>query len=115
MHPAGKGEFRVFNQFTEVFSVNELAELVREIAARYGLLATIERIENPRTESEEHYYNPVFTKLFDLGLEPHKLSDVLVGSMLSVISRHKDSIDKSAILPNVKWDQKHVNETSHAT
>jgi len=113
MYPAGKGEFRVFNQFTEVFSVKELAELVKGSAARFGLLATIQHIENPRAEAEEHYYNPIFTKLLGLGLEPHKLSDVLINSMLSVISRHKDSVDKNAILPDVKWNQKHANEISH--
>ena len=69
-NPAEAGEYRVFNQFTESFSVSELAELVQRSGAEVGLEVEIEHLENPRVELEEHYYNPVHTKLLDLGLEP---------------------------------------------
>lgn len=101
--PAGPGEFRVFNQFTEQFTINELAELVRRAAAERGLKVTIEPIENPRVEAEEHYYNARHTALLDLGLEPHLLSETLVHSMLEVIERHRDSIDTEHILPTTRW------------
>src|ERR671913_523848 len=86
-NPADRGEFRVFNQFTEQFSVSELAELVRESAAEVGHEVHVEHLQNPRVELEEHYYNAVHTKLLDLGLEPTLLGDELVKSVISMIER----------------------------
>lgn len=105
-NPAGKGEFRVYNQFTEVFSVNELATIVKEAAAKLGIKATIKNIKNPRTELEEHFYKPVHTKLLKLGLKPHLLSDVLVESMMAKIIEYKDAIYPEIIAPRVAWDLK---------
>src|SRR5207244_8238426 len=69
-NPAEAGEYRVFNQFTEQFSVRQLAELVSEACAQHGLATTIEHLPNPRVESEEHYYNAKHQRLLDLGLQP---------------------------------------------
>jgi len=102
-NPADRGEFRVFNQFTEQFSVTELAEIVQRAGAEHGLDVRIESIENPRLELEEHYYNAKHTKLFDLGLQPHLLSETLVESMFSVIERFKDRVITDAILPRDNW------------
>jgi len=104
-HPPRRGEYRVFNQFTETFSVLELASLVAEQARQLGHQAEIRHQENPRTELEEHYYNPAHTKLLDLGLEPHYLSDVLVDSMLRKIEQFRHRIKRSIILPRVKWNE----------
>jgi UDP-sulfoquinovose synthase len=106
LNPADKGEFRVFNQFTELFNVRQLAEKVKEAGQRLGLEVKIKHIENPRKEAEEHYYNPVHTRLLDLGLKPHKLSDVLINSMLRKILEYKKTINKDSIIPKIKWEQK---------
>jgi UDP-sulfoquinovose synthase len=103
-NPADAGEMRVFNQFTESFSVAELAELVKHAGAETDIEVEIKSIENPRVESEHHHYNPVHTKLLDLGLEPHLLGDELVRSVLSTIERHKDRIIDTAILPRTRWN-----------
>jgi len=103
LNPASQGEFRVFNQFTEVFSVNELAELVRNAAKDVGISASIRHIKNPRKEDEEHYYEPVHTALPKLGLKPQLLSSTLVESMLGKIIEHKDAIRKTSIKPRVSW------------
>ncbi|PIT91011.1 NAD-dependent dehydratase [Candidatus Kaiserbacteria bacterium CG10_big_fil_rev_8_21_14_0_10_49_17] len=103
-NPPLSGEFRVFNQFTEVFSIRELASTVAAAAKEIGVTAKVEHIINPRIEEEEHYYNPVLTHLPSLGLKPHKLSDTLVKSMLSYIKRHSDRIDPDTIAPRVKWE-----------
>ena len=103
LHPADRGEFRVFNQFTEQFSVLELAEIVKRAGEEHGLEVRIESIENPRIELEEHYYNAKHTKLLDLGLQPHLLSDTLVESMFGVIGRYKDRVIADAILPRDRW------------
>ena len=103
LHPAEFGELRVFNQFTESFSIMELAELVRKAGAAYGLDVEIRSVDNPRVELEEHYYNPAHTKLLDLGLRPHLLSAELVESMFSVIERFKDRVIQDHILPHDRW------------
>ena len=102
-HPAQAGEFRVFNQFTESFSVLDLAELVQKAGAEVGLDVAIGAVDNPRVEQEEHYYNPAHTKLLDLGLRPHLLSAELVESMFSVIARFKDRVIPDHILPRDRW------------
>ncbi|HEY7660339.1 MAG TPA: NAD-dependent epimerase/dehydratase family protein [Actinomycetota bacterium] len=102
-HPAEAGEFRVFNQFTEQFSVGELAELVRAAGAEVGLNVRVDHLDNPRVELEEHYYNPTHTKLLELGLEPHLLSETLIESMFSAIERFKDRVIPDHILPTTRW------------
>ena len=101
LNPADKGEFRVFNQFTEQFSVLDLANAVREAAGAHGIDVTINTLPNPRVEKEDHYYNAVNTHLLDLGLKPHFLSDTLLDSILHVVQQHKDRIDSRLILPGV--------------
>jgi UDP-sulfoquinovose synthase len=103
LNPPQSGEYRVFNQFTETFTVLELAELVQEQAAKLGIAARIEHLENPRVEAETHYYNPRHQKLIDLGLQPHYLSDVLIDSMLGRIREHAGRIKPNIILPRVRW------------
>lgn len=104
LNPAKPGEYRVFNQFTETFSIAQLAGLVVQQAGKLGISATIEALENPRVELEEHYYNPVHTKLVALGLEPQLLSNVLINSVLERIRKFQSRIKRDIILPRVKWD-----------
>jgi len=103
LNPADTGEFRVFNQFTEQFSVLGLAEMVQKAGAEYGLEVKIDHLENPRVEKEEHYYNATHTKLLDLGLEPHFLSETLIESMFAVIEKHRDRVNEEHILPQTRW------------
>ncbi|WP_163526135.1 NAD-dependent epimerase/dehydratase family protein [Halobacillus ihumii] len=102
-NPADQGEFRVFNQFTEWFSVNDLAERVQKIAKEEGLDTKVKKIENPRIEAEEHYYNAVNTKLRDLGLEPHLLTDDVIRDILQVAVDNKDRIIEENVLPSITW------------
>ncbi|MFN8161284.1 MAG: NAD-dependent epimerase/dehydratase family protein [Solirubrobacterales bacterium] len=102
-NPAEQGEYRVFNQFTEQFSVSQLADLVVEAADHLGMEALAEHYENPRVEMEEHYYNATHTKLLDLGLEPTLLGEELVESMLHTIERYRDRVIAGAIDPRTRW------------
>jgi UDP-sulfoquinovose synthase len=102
-NPAGLGEFRVFNQFTEQFSVSELAELVKRSGGELGYEVEVNSYPNPRVEAEQHYYNAVNTKLLDLGLKPHHLGEELVRSMLETIERYRDRVIERAILPSTQW------------
>jgi UDP-sulfoquinovose synthase len=103
LHPAAPGECRVFNQFTEQFSVLEIAELVKAAGNKLGLDVEIDRIPDPRVESEQHYYNAKHSRLLDLGLEPHYLSDSLLDSLMNIALRYRDRIDVSMFLPQVDW------------
>ncbi len=103
LNPAEQGEFRVFNQFTEQFSVTELANIVCTSAEQIGLKPKLDHVPNPRVELEEHYYNAKHSKLLDLGLQPHHLSDTLVDSMLNKIIRYRDRIDRTLIPPHAFW------------
>ncbi|HEX8741995.1 MAG TPA: NAD-dependent epimerase/dehydratase family protein [Thermoleophilaceae bacterium] len=101
--PAALGEFRVFNQFTEQFSIGELAELVARCARDMGYEAEVRNLPNPRVEAEEHYYNVSNAKLLALGLQPHPLREELVRSMLDVIERYRDRVVARAIAPRTVW------------
>jgi UDP-sulfoquinovose synthase len=103
LNPADEGEFRVFNQFTEQFSIAELAELVQMAGGELGLNVEIDSVDNPRTEKEDHYYNAKHTKLLDLGLEPHLLDLDVVVDALKTIDRHRDRVIETAIPPRTRW------------
>jgi UDP-sulfoquinovose synthase len=102
-NPAELGEFRVFNQFTEQFSVADLAALVQRSGGELGYEVQVKGYPNPRIEAERHYYNAANTKLHDLGLKPHYLGEELVRSMLRIIERYKGRVIGRAILPRTRW------------
>ncbi len=102
-NPADKGELKIFNQLTETFTVNELADKVKKVGDGMGLNVQIKSIPNPRKELEEHYYNPVHSGLIEMGLEPHYMTDDVVASMLERIIAAKDRIDTNRIMPRVSW------------
>jgi len=103
INPAARGECRVFNQFTEQFSVLELARTVQAAARKMGLPVEIDFLPPPRVEAESHYYNAKHSKLVDLGLEPHCLSDSLLDSLMNIAIKYSDRIDSSLFPPRVEW------------
>ncbi len=103
LKPPKPGQLRILNQFTETFSVNEIAEKVIEAGSEMGLRVTAESIQNPRQESENHYYNPKSTGLRELGLIPNLMSKEVIVEMLKRIKNHSDKIQPDKIFPRVKW------------
>jgi UDP-sulfoquinovose synthase len=101
--PAKNGELRIFNQIMETFSANELAEKVQKLGQSIGYNAQIDHLENPRKEAEEHYYNPIFQGLIELGVKPHYLTDDVLEEIFKVVQDHKDNIQKDAIFRGIKW------------
>jgi UDP-sulfoquinovose synthase len=102
-NPADYGELRIFNQFTETFSVNELAVKVQSAGSGLGLDVQIRSIENPRKELEEHYYNPAHTGLLELGLEPSFLTNTELVQMLEYVMNYRDTIAEYKIIRGTKW------------
>jgi UDP-sulfoquinovose synthase len=103
-NPPAAGEYRVFNQFTEQFSVDDLAGRVRAVGAALGKVVVVDRVGDPRIEAEEHYYNAANTKLVELGLEAHLLTDDVIVHLLETIERYKDRILLGPIAPRTLWD-----------
>ena len=93
----------IYNQLTETFSVNEIADLVQRVGNELGLGVKIKSIENPRKELEEHYYNPTYTGLLDIGLEPNYLTDEVLGEIIQKVIQYKDLIVEDRIFRGVKW------------
>src|SRR5262249_41932855 len=91
------------NQFTEQFSVAELARKVQAAGTKLGLRVAIAPLPNPRVEQEEHYYNAAHTRLLDLGLTPHHLSDGLLDSLLNIALEHRGRVRDDVIFPRVRW------------
>jgi UDP-sulfoquinovose synthase len=106
-NPAARGEFRVFNQFTEQFSVLEIAQMVKVAAKQLGVAVEINHLPDPRVEAEEHYYNAKHSKLLDLGLKPHFLSHSLLDSLMNIAMQYRDRVDVSLIRPRVNWRHPH--------
>ena len=102
-NPPDAGELRILNQFVETFSVNDLARRVQEVGRQIGLDVKIQSVDNPRMESEEHYYNPAHSGLLELGLKPNHLTDEVLAEMMEIVSRHKDNINTDNIFRGVKW------------
>lgn len=101
--PAQRGELKILNQLTETFSVNQLAEKVHDVGESLGYHVAIDNIENPRVEKEEHYYNPQYSGLLELGLEPHYLTHEILEGMFRIVEHYKDHINKNTFFKGVKW------------
>ncbi len=110
--PAKEGEYRVFNQITEQFSLLELAEMVANYSKVLGLEAQITHLPNPRVEAEQHYYHATHTHLIELGLEPHLLNEAVLEELIGLSIKHRELIDKNLILPTVNWRMT-KNEVDH--
>ena len=107
-NPANKGEFRVFNQFTEQFTVLELAEKVKKACIKIGKEVNIGLYPNPRTELDSHYFNAKHSALVDLGLEPEYLDEDFIIKMINTVSKYSERIDPSIIEPTHFWNNKIV-------
>jgi UDP-sulfoquinovose synthase len=104
-NPAAKGEYRVFNQLDEVYSIIELAERVVKAANKQGIDVRIRNVENPRIEKEEHYYNVDHEHLRKLGFKPTRNIEETLEIMLRDLSKYKDRVleKAQAILPKTTW------------
>lgn len=102
-HSPERGELRIFNQVTETFSVNELAAKVVAVGQSLGYQVQVQQLPNPRVEKEEHYYNPTYTGLLALGLQPHYLTDEVLRDMFQVVAQHQANINRRAIFRGVQW------------
>lgn len=100
---AKQGELRIFNQIMETLSANDIAEKVQRVGKNLGYNVEIKPIDNPRKEKEEHYYNPTYQGLIEIGVEPHYLTDEVMEGLFKVVDSFKENIRKEVIFRGIKW------------
>lgn len=104
-HPAKKGELRIFNQIMETFSANQIAEKVQKVGKKAGYNVDVQHIQNPRKEAEEHYYNPTYQGLRQIGVTPHYLTDEVLEKFFLFVEKYKGNIRKDIIFRGIKWSK----------
>ncbi|EMS77660.1 NAD-dependent epimerase/dehydratase family protein [Desulfotignum phosphitoxidans] len=101
--PAKNGELRIFNQIMETFTVLELADLACKVGDSLGLNVKLQNIDNPRKESENHYYNPSYHGLIDIGVVPHFLTEDVMADIFRIVMKFKKNIRRDVIFKGIKW------------
>jgi len=104
-NPADEGEYRVFNQFEETYSVLGLAQTVRRVASDFGIDAEIKHLETPRSEAQEHYYNPDHEHLLNLGYKPTRDMESVLTEMFIDLLEYQAEIKeyKDVLIPHIFW------------
>ncbi|CAF1207809.1 unnamed protein product [Adineta ricciae] len=109
--PAQLGEYRVFNQFTEIFSVLQLAQMVSKVANEsLKIPCEIQHLNNPRKEKEIHYYNSINTNLRSLGLQPTLLTDQTIISLIQLAQKYQNHVHLQLIPPQIRWTSENQQE-----
>ena len=105
-NPPAEGEYRVFNQFEETYSIVELANMVQEVGNALGLNVEIYEYDNPRHEAAEHYFNPDRQHLLDIGYEPSHDVKSEMRIMIKDLMENKSRImeKKEILVPDIRWD-----------
>ena len=102
-NPAELGEFRVFNQFTEQFSVAELAELVKRGGGRGRHRRRDQALSQPSHRGRAPLLQRANTKLHDLGL---RAAPPRRGARPLDARDHRalpDRVIERAIMPTTLW------------
>lgn len=104
-NPPSEGEYRTFNQYDECYSINQLAGKVQDAAWKLDIAGEHRKIDNPRVESEEHYYKPVCQRLKKLGFKPTMKIEDELRVLLKDLLPHRERIraKRDKILPTVRW------------
>ncbi len=104
-HPAEPGQYRVFNQFDQAYSVNQLAETTAKVAEEFGLHPTIEHPPDPRVEAEQHYYHPIHEHLPALGYRPMRSLEDGIRQIFGDLIRFRKRLvaKRHVVQPTVEW------------
>jgi UDP-sulfoquinovose synthase len=105
-NPPATSEYRVLNQFAEVYSINELAQKVLNVGRSMGLDVELRPLENPRAEAEEHWYNPDHLGLMELGYVPSLDLERYIRDIIADLLRYRSRIEAraQALTPDIRWD-----------
>jgi UDP-sulfoquinovose synthase len=108
-NPPQQGEYRVFNQFEEIYSIQSLAITVQSVASELGLTVNIQHFDNPRKEADKHYYKPDRQHLVQLGYKPSGNMYSEIKLMLGDLMRYEARIleKRHMLIPDIRWDGNH--------
>ena len=104
-HPPEK-EYRVYNQFDEYYSLNYIANKIKESSkTMFDKNIKIDHLKDPRVEMEEHYYNPVNDNLKNIGYRRVRKIEDEIPVILKDLNENKKSIIKykNTIMPKTLW------------
>jgi nucleoside-diphosphate-sugar epimerase len=107
-HPPEEGEYRTINQFTQVKSITEIAELVQKVGNKIGLDVEIKNIPNPRIEAERHKYPVEQNALRNMGFERSKTMEESIRYMIEDLLPYKERLRRfvNSVMPYIKWNPK---------
>ena len=100
------------NQIDEEYDTLSLASKVERVAEEFGLTGIgREYIENPRIESEEHFYQVEHRLLPSLGFRREKeLEEVIREIFIDVTANKARAVAlKGLIYPTVRWDERLIS------
>ena len=102
--PSG-GSYRVLNQLEEVYDITDLARKVQKAIRELGGNVELNNVDNPRVESEDHFYKPKHEKLPALGFRPTTTMGDELRIMLIDLMQQKERINlkKHLFAPVTKW------------
>lgn len=107
--PPEPGQYEVVNQVSGVHKINDIVETVAKVAKdKFNIDVKIQRIDNPRVEAEEHPFEMVSKKLYQIfGFNPKVTLEEEITRIFSLIvnSEIKNRIleKKHIILPKITW------------
>jgi UDP-sulfoquinovose synthase len=102
-NPPKKGVCEIRNQYTEMFSLKDLAEKVVLAAKDLNIKTSIKNIKNPRIEKDKHYFNPTNRSFKKIGLKPEKLTKKFIQNSIIFVKNNLNRINEDIIFPNIKW------------
>jgi UDP-sulfoquinovose synthase len=105
LNPPKASELKIMNQFTEQFTVNEIAEKVKLVSEKKGRKCEIKKIKNPRKEMENHYYNAIHSNFSQLGLKPNLMTEDILSEIFDKVMERKELINSEIALPRVRWNK----------
>ena len=105
--PPEPGQYDVINQVSGLYKLTDIAETIALVAKDFGLNVKIQRIENPRVETEIHPLEVVSKKLPSFGFEPKISLEKEIRRLFEAMT--KDEIKKRIeekkhlIRPKTRW------------
>ena len=105
--PPEPGQYTVVNQVSGLHKLKTIAKTVAEVGAEFGFDVKIQRIENPRVESEIHPLEVIAENLPARGFRPRVSLDMEIRRMFELLSR-KHIVKrlekvKDTIIPRTWW------------
>jgi len=107
--PPEPGQYGVVNQISGVYRIRELADTVANIAVNeFNLPVTIQRLENPRVEADEHPFEVIYEQLpKSFGFEPKVSLEEEVYEMFKLLIqteiRQRIEEKRHVITPRTRW------------